>query len=245
MFRKILMAFTAVAVLAFPLAIFATRMDWIHFRTGFGWIQYGVIIAVIIFLLGTVVGFAKAKSSPELARVARTCSMLCLLPILMLGNQFYQVQSLPAIHNISTDTENPPAFSAIVPLREEGANPLAYTAEIAEQQLAAYPQVKPYRSATPSNELFDTVVEVVREMGWDLVAADKQSGLVEATDTTLLWGFKDDVVIRLQGVDTPQGPTTQVDLRSVSRVGGSDIGANAKRITGFLDALGEREGASN
>ena len=71
-------------------------------------------------------------------------------------------------------------------------------------------------------------------MGWEMVSADPASGRIEATDTTFWFSFKDDVVIRIE----PDPAGSQVDVRSVSRVGGSDVGANAARIRAFLKALG-------
>ena len=81
--------------------------------------------------------------------------------------------------------------------------------------------------------VFDRAVQVATAMGWDIYLLDRNAGVIEAVDTTTLMGFKDDIVIRLR--TNAQG--TLVDLRSVSRVGVSDMGANAKRINAFLQRL--------
>jgi uncharacterized protein (DUF1499 family) len=78
-----------------------------------------------------------------------------------------------------------------------------------------------------------SAVAAARAMGWEVVAADRASGRIEATDTTRFFGFKDDVVIRVQAA--PGG--SRVDVRSVSRVGGSDVGTNATRIRAYLARL--------
>jgi uncharacterized protein (DUF1499 family) len=70
-------------------------------------------------------------------------------------------------------------------------------------------------------------------MGWDIVAADAPAGRIEATATTRWFGFKDDVVVRIE----PAGEGSRIDVRSVSRVGGSDVGTNAKRIRAYLRRL--------
>jgi uncharacterized protein (DUF1499 family) len=72
---------------------------------------------------------------------------------------------------------------------------------------------------------------LVAEFGWKQAAADRQAGRIEATDTTAMYGFKDDVVIRIR----PRGEGSLIDLRSVSRVGQSDLGANAARIQAFME----------
>ncbi len=70
----------------------------------------------------------------------------------------------------------------------------------------------------------------------DLVAAEANDGRIEATVTTTWFGFKDDVVIRIQS----DGGETLLDMRSKSRLGGSDVGANAARIRDFRDELAQR-----
>ena len=79
---------------------------------------------------------------------------------------------------------------------------------------------------------FDRALAVAQAQGWEIVTADKSSGRIEATETTRWFGFTDDVVVRL----TPWGAGTRVDVRSVSRTALGDLGRNARRIRGFLDA---------
>ncbi len=79
--------------------------------------------------------------------------------------------------------------------------------------------------------------QALRHSRWDIVSIDRPNGLIEATDTTLFFGFKDDVVVRVQ--TAPGG--SRVDVRSVSRVGGSDVGTNAKRIRAYLGRLRQEE----
>ena len=146
---------------------------------------------------------------------------------------FIKTQTLPAIHNISTDVQNPPSFNAIASVRGPDANPLEYPATNIAPQQAAYPNVKTLILEQPVSEVFARAMSVVEENGWEIVAQDADAGIIEATATTLLWGFKDDVVIRV----TEGESSTLVDVRSVSRVGASDIGANAKRIESILSDL--------
>lgn len=144
-------------------------------------------------------------------------------------------QQVPRIHDITTDTVTPPAFHAVVPLRE-GANPLAYTEAKAEAQRAGYPSLGPlFLDASPA-DAYARALALVTARGWALVADDAESRVIEATDTTRWFGFKDDVVIRVSAL--PDGGS-RVDMRSVSRVGRSDVGTNARRIEAFLGELGQ------
>jgi uncharacterized protein (DUF1499 family) len=144
-----------------------------------------------------------------------------------------RAQNVPPIHDISTDLDNPPAFEAIVPLRDDAANTLERPPMLAAQQREGYPGLAPVTLSMPPAQAFDRALAVAQDNGWDIVTADKASGRIEATDTTFWFGFKDDVAVRL----TPWGAGTRVDVRSASRVGRSDVGTNARRIEAFLDAL--------
>ena len=142
-------------------------------------------------------------------------------------------RDVPPIHDITTDLERPPTFDAIVQLRADAPNSLERPTELAEQQRLGYPDLAPVTLSMPSEQTFDRALAVAQQAGWDIVAADKSAGRIEATDTTRWFGFQDDVVVRL----TSWGAGTRVDVRSVSRVGRSDVGTNARRIRRYLAAL--------
>ena len=82
-------------------------------------------------------------------------------------------------------------------------------------------------------DVFARSLEAAESLGWEIVSASEDEGRIEATATTLWFGFKDDVVIRVR----PDNGGSRVDLRSVSRVGGGDLGANAARIRAFIAAV--------
>jgi uncharacterized protein (DUF1499 family) len=145
-----------------------------------------------------------------------------------------RVKQLPMIHDISTDTEDPPAFVAALPLRAGAANPPEYAgAEAAAKQHAAYPDIQPIELADPPVRAFERALATARAQGWEIVAEVPAEGRIEAVATTTFFGFKDDVVIRIR----PHGSGSRLDVRSKSRVGRSDVGANAARIRRFRQAL--------
>ncbi len=149
--------------------------------------------------------------------------------------QLNKVKSLPYIHDITTDTANPPTFVALADARKAAPNGLEYKgAEIADKQKQAYPDITPLVSKLPPNELFAKAEAIARASAWEIATADAAQGRIEATQTTLLYGFKDDVVIRI----TTKDGGSQLDMRSMSRVGQSDVGVNAKRIREFIAKLG-------
>jgi len=136
----------------------------------------------------------------------------------------------PAIHDVTTDLDNPPTFTAVIARRVDAPNRLDRTPGLAELQRQGYPDLAPVTVQTRPDQTFDRALAAVQSLGWEIVTADKSSGRIEATDTTRWFGFVDDVVVRL----TPWGTGTRIDMRSVSRTGVGDAGRNAARIRGFL-----------
>ena len=136
------------------------------------------------------------------------------------------------IHDVSTDRENPPQFVAILPLRAaaKAANPTDYDAKTAELQKETYPDIGPLHLDVPPAQAFDRAAAAAKEMNWDVIITDPAQGRIEATATTFWFGFKDDVVVRIAA----DGSGSRVDVRSLSRIGKSDVGANAKRVREYL-----------
>lgn len=160
-------------------------------------------------------------------------------------SQQLTARSVPPIHDITTDINSPPAFEAALSLREAtgATNPAEYMREVTvrggplnvpEAQRAAYPDIQPVELWGLSfYEGFDLALSAAEDMGWTIIAADRERGRIEAWDKTTWYGFVDDVVIRI----TPEGIGSMVDVRSVSRVGTSDVGKNAQRIRAYVKAL--------
>jgi uncharacterized protein (DUF1499 family) len=145
-------------------------------------------------------------------------------------------KSVPRIHDVSTDLDNPPPFVAIVPLRAGAPNGPAYDGpETAALQRKGYPDIAPLVLKVPVQIAFNRALDAAREAGWDVVGTDVAAGRIEAVATTPWFGFKDDVVVRVTPME--EGAASRIDVRSKSRVGRSDIGANAKRIRSYLASL--------
>lgn len=145
----------------------------------------------------------------------------------------------PPIHDITTDTADPPVFVQATEARQGAANPSGYAgAVVAEQQRRSYPDIQPVTLDVPVAAAFDRALATARAMGWRLLGASPIDGRIEASDTTFWFGFQDDVVIRVR----PAGAGALVDVRSASRadvVG--DAGTHARRVRAFLAALKSAE----
>lgn len=213
---------------------FGTRAGLWTFGAGFrvlGWAVVGALIGTALALIGLFATRGGKKRGRAAALVGVILGLAAAgLPAWYLVN----ARHLPAIHDITTDPENPPVFSAVVPLRRGVPNGVEYEgASVADQQRRAYPDLRSLALVMPVNQAFDRALESAREMGWDIVDANPAHGRIEATATTFWFGFKDDIVVRVSATESG----SRIDVRSLSRVGGSDLGANARRIRGYLSTL--------
>jgi uncharacterized protein (DUF1499 family) len=211
-----------------------TRLGAWDFRTGFTLLRWGAYlgsaVALAALLQLAVPKLRPAKPAPLLLALG--------LGVLAAGVPWYwrnRARAVPPIHDITTNTSDPPSFVAVLPLRADAPNPAEYGGEdIAAAQQQAYPDVRPLILPLAPGAAFTRALDAARGAGWEIVAADSTAGRIEATETTSWFGFKDDVVVRI----SPADGGSRVDVRSVSRVGKSDVGTNARRIQGYLRSLG-------
>jgi uncharacterized protein (DUF1499 family) len=225
------------ALVAAALSGFGSQWGWWHFRTGFRilrWAAYAGIAGAVISLLGAI------HAWPTLGRRGLTLALIGLAAgVVTVAIPWYwqrTARSVPPIHDITTDTQNPPQFSAVLPLRADAPNPPEYEGgEVAAQQREAYPDVQPLRLAVAPETAYARALNAARSLRWEIVAADAETGIIEATVRTFWFGFADDVVIRV----TEAGEGARIDVRSKSRVGRGDVGANARRIRRFLARVQE------
>ncbi len=230
--------FGILTALAFPASVVLYRQGVLGFGGALEIIKASAGLGVLVFLVGVVYWFFTRKSNSQGARAAMIGALIAIIPVIPLVLQAKKASSVPYIHNISTDVVNAPEFNKVLTLRTDQDNPHQYDADaLAELQQKAYPEVKTLMTAMSVEEALIKAEKIARELGWEIVDVDASNGLVEATETTLLWGFKDDIVIRVQ----PSGSETAVDLHSVSRFGQSDLGVNAARIEKFLNSFSQVE----
>jgi len=199
-------------------------MDAMRYATFAG--AAGAILAVVFLLV------PKIRAGETVTLVMALVLGICVaaVPVWVRST----AESLPFIHDISTDTTNPPEFVDVRPLREDAPNPPEYAGdEVASQQAEAYPDIQTLETGMDPETLLELAEDTAREQGWEIVSAVTADGRIEATDTTLWYGFKDDIVIRVRAIDDG----SILDIRSKSRVGGSDLGKNAARIRDYLDDL--------
>ena len=225
-----LVSLSAFLLVALPGPLY--KYGVVDLGTAFTGFKFGVFagIATLILLVLQIIFKRKTVTLGSTIMALLLSTIAIAIPLSMLNKG----KSVPPIHDISTDLVNPPEFVAIAPLRADAPNPVEYAGlEVATQQRAAYPELQTLNYTQSKSELVEATKQVIDHLGWQLVNIDADQGIVEATDRTMWFGFKDDVIVRI----TDKGSERLVDIRSKSRVGGSDLGKNAERIHGFIEEL--------
>jgi len=203
----------------------------------------GYTIASLLMLIAMIIALRALlgnSKSPALNSTVSTWLVLVAGAAVLIVNinTIAGSSGAPAIHDVSTDLANPPEFVEIVALREaaEAPNPPGYLDDgSAQLQAEAFPEIKTIRVNSSYQDVFDKAVSATERMGWELVAAEAAEGRIEAVASTGYVGFKDDVVIRIKD----EGTSVAVDIRSKSRMGKGDMGANAARIRSWSKLLNE------
>lgn len=155
---------------------------------------------------------------------------LAALPLFAMGAVWqYRASAYPPINDISTDTNDPPVFW-------DTSSPTDYPASNAKMQKAAYPAVRTLTLKGTPEAIYARALELVRARGWRILADAPDEGRIEAMAYSPVFGFADEVALRI----APADGGVLVDMRSRSRLGRIDRGANARRIEGFLTELEER-----
>lgn len=206
--------------------------------TAFSMIRWGAYcgaVAAILSLLGVIVLVATHTRRWRLFAIAGLIVGAVAIGVPYAWSQ--HAGNVPPIHDITTNTSNPPQFQAVLALRTNARNSPVYGGTaVAAQQHEAYPDIRPIILNVSPDKAFSAALAVVQQNGWKIAAQNPASGHIEATATTFWFGFKDDVAIRIR----PQGQGSLVDVRSASRIGKSDIGKNAARVREFTHQLEER-----
>ena len=234
LFSRILFYLSLIAAVLFLMSGYGYQWGLWGLGTGFTILRYSTYAAIGLTII-SVPTYWFVRNSEFKAK------FLVVFVFLLMGaatvTALYwqnEARSVPPIHDITTDLNNPPEFVALIRLREDAPNPPEYSGEeTAEAQREAYPHIQPLLLDTDLQEVMDHAVMLLIDRKWDIVAINRNDGRIEATEKLAWFGFKDDVVLRFTEMD--EG--TRVDMRSKSRIGRSDVGVNAKRIDTFLSDL--------
>ena len=200
------------------------------------------LVAIVLAFGAFVVIWRQGLRGLGLAVAALGIGVVMLAYPAYLGVLFYR---LPAINDITTDPIDPPRFEAITRLRPRGANSVAYPGAAAMQlQRSAYSDIEPLLVSVPPLEAYDAALAVITKRKWRIVdvrppQTGRREGRIEAVARTPIMGFRDDIVVRVRAAEDG----ARVDMRSASRYGKHDFGANASRLRSLSNDIDELAGA--
>ena len=216
------------------------------FRTGFGILRYAFYAAMAGGALAIVAFVLSRRSGARTGRLNLAALVIAAAFGAYLMSHVSTARSVPAIHDVATDLVDMPQFETLKVRADNLDNiPDSDRPELAALDpesrwkvihSEAYGDLRGLRLPLSVADATQRAEALVRARGWQVARADRRAGMIEATATTRFFRFKDDVVVRVRAdPDRPGGSV--VDMRSISRVGGSDVGVNAARIRAFLADL--------
>lgn len=225
-----IIALTSVAAaLAAALGTHYGRWDFSTGISVFRGSAYGAIVGLVLSVIGLIA---------SVRIVIKRGFFWALLGVFIggsiVGTALYWrnvAYNVPPIHDITTDTQDPPRFVEILRLLKAADNSPVYEGKkVAALQHKAYPDIAPLILQVPPDQAFEKALRTARKMGWRIIDDNEKEGRIEAIASTFWFGFRDDVVVRVR----PEKSGSRIDIRSESRVGVSDLGKNAERIREFL-----------
>jgi uncharacterized protein (DUF1499 family) len=225
---------TLIALLAGALGLVLARYDLIPKLTGFTGLLVGGLLAALATLAGIAAIVAARRAQWPLGGATWIALLVALGYAGFIVSRPLAAQGVPPIHDVTTDLANPPAFETL-PLRADNLAGVGTVENWRKLHSAAYGRIQPVTINQPVAAVTARAVQLAEARGWTVAAQDPARGHVEATAAVSFIRFYDDVVLRI--TPTPDGQGSRIDMRSVSRVGVSDFGVNARRIEEFLAEL--------
>ena len=259
-YHKFVLVLAILVLLFFLVSTLGVKFGLWDWKVGLGLnFKFVPILLPLLAVLGLVGLLLATFIKPRKGYVVSAAALIIGAAGLLHGAKVKKTADrLPFIHDITTDTQNVPTFTAAIlseRAKVEGVNTVDYVGKkaptkakdadgkpvtklvsVLQTQTKAYADIRSLILEDDPDVVFGEAKAAVKQMGWALKSENVKGGIIEATDTTFWYGFKDDVVIRIR---PSEGGGSVLDVRSVSRVGGSDIGANAARIRKFLTIMGE------
>lgn len=248
-YHKLVLALLILVPLFFLVSTLGVKFGLWDWKAGLGLnFKFAPILLPLLALSGLIGLLLAAIIQPRKGFLVSALALILGAAGLAHGAKIKKTAAaLPFIHDITTDTQDVPSFTEVIlseRAKVEGVNTVEYIGKkdkpegtlvsVLQSQAEAYADIRPLILEDDPAVVFGQAKAAVKQLGWTLKSENVEGGILEATDTTFWYGFKDDVVIRIR---PSEGGGSVVDIRSISRVGKSDIGANAVRIRKFLQLM--------
>lgn len=231
------LAWFSLAVLALSLLLVRLREPSIEGLAPVAGAYLFVLLALGLALLAFVRIWRNGHRGVGMAAGAL---LLCLVLLAPAGYVGFLLATRPALADISTDIDDPPAFSRSMAAltARDGRVPPDIARPQRRLQRQAYPKIAPIVLEQPADAAFELARKAATALGWQILEASRPGGRsgtghIEAVARGRILRFSEDIAIRIK----PRVDGSRIDIRSASRIGRHDLGANAKRITAFADEI--------
>jgi hypothetical protein len=228
-------AVAAASLVLVMIALLGVQVDLFAPMTAFLFFAVGALLGGLLSLLLGLVGLfvTRGGGDPQGAKRAISAGAVGLALLVAVAIGASAGSGAPAINDISTDLDDPPALNAASRAPANADRDMSYPPDFKAVVRESYPDLQTTELDVPASACFERALTVAAALGWQLVERDPAAGTFEAEDRSALFHFVDDIAVRVR----PSGNDCRVDMRSKSRDGKSDLGANAKRIRAFGAAL--------
>lgn len=197
------------------------------------------VLALPVGALGLLIAWigllrARGDRNPWAKRASLAASILSVITVSGIVGLALPSVGFPMINDVTTDLDDPPKFVKCAQLEENRGRDMSYPESFAAEQRNGYPNLRGRTLPVAPEQAVDRAREALESLpGTDVIDVDFNAGRLEAISVSRVFRFVDDVVVRVR----PEGSGSRIDVRSKSRVGKGDLGANAARIEGFMLAL--------
>lgn len=230
---KLVLIGSVICIFCVLLAIFGVRLGAFNFRVASDMLESTFQASVAVLAVAIIIFIGEAQTRIK----SGAAIVILLLPLIGIWfnkapNPVLDENGKPSapLNDISTDTQNPPLYEALVAIRPAGSNSLDYPDNAATLQAERFADISSINSLLSADDAFNKALDLVQQAGWELVYENRETGKIEAVSSTFFFNFKDDVVIRIQNQDAG----SIIDIRSHSRIGKGDQGKNAERVRDFI-----------
>lgn len=233
-FSKTLFFGVCICFVLMLVGIVGQRFQILPFKIAFGGFALALLVAALISLVSLVMTLLSfGVISAEYRSFMVGAFLLGVLPLIVIAGRVGADLKVPRIHDISTNLDNNIDFLNAHNLRDKTHNSLSLPSpKVLAMHRSFYSDLKPLIVNDNPQQAYSKSREIITSLGWTITHEDEDKLQLEAIETTAMFGFIDDIAVR---VSASEGGSV-IDLRSVSRVGESDLGANAKRIKRFIGA---------
>jgi len=218
-----------------PLGFGAMTQDWAP-KVAF----LGVATGVTGLIVALIAGFSTLWKRALLALVITVGTIAVMLAAQAVGGM------APPIHDVATDWKRPLTFSdaalaarggSAQAVEDDPSLPVGSAAfagrRVADVNAETCSAARPLVLERSPSDAYEAAKTALLSKGLTLTTDDPMDGRLEATGRSFWYGLIDDLVVRVR----PDTAGARIDMRSIGRDPGPDLGRNCARIRSLMAVI--------